>query len=100
MQKIIDKLDFHKCGKIYYTDYLVARIHQSEFIDMKLVESVFNQFDSKCDGKIDKSEIELEMKNMLRPCSPNEIKHMIKRYDLHKRGYLLLSDFQIMITNP
>lgn len=100
IQAIIDSLDFFKSGKIHYTDYLVARIHQSEIIDMKLIESVFNQFDSNCDGKVDKYEISKEFENMLRPCSLPEISEMIKCFDSKNRGYLNISDFRVMITNP
>lgn len=66
IQSIVDKLDYFANGKIHYTDYLVARIQQSEFIDMKLVESVFKTFDSDCDGKVDKDEIRKELSKMLK----------------------------------
>lgn len=66
IQSVVDKLDYFGNGKIHYTDYLVARIQQSEFIDMKLVESVFKTFDSNCDGKIGKEEIQKELSKMLK----------------------------------
>jgi calcium-dependent protein kinase len=100
VQRIMKRLDYFENGKIHYTDYLVARVHQSEFIDMKLVESVFKQFDSKWDQKIDKTEVSKELSNMLKSHSPHEVEEMIREYDSKKRGYLNFSDFKVMLTNP